>query len=107
MSEIPLHSLGRARKSRAGYIPLQNGELSSESEQGGEDMSMSSRAAAASSRRKGKRRERYDDSEHPEEHATLLGDDTAENEFRDEEAEAERIPLGPERSSKVRARASC
>lgn len=100
MSEIPLHSLGRARKSRAGYIPLQNGELSSESEQGGEDMSMSSRAAAASSRRKGKRRERYDDSEHPEEHATLLGDDTAENEFRDEEAEAERIPLGPERSSK-------
>ncbi|KAF9804678.1 hypothetical protein IEO21_09292 [Rhodonia placenta] len=61
---------------------------------------MSSRAAAASSRRKGKRRERYDDSEHPEEHATLLGDDTAENEFRDEEAEAERIPLGPERSSK-------
>lgn len=100
MSEIPLHSLGRARKSRAGYAPLHNGEPNTHSEQEGTDMPMTARVAASSARRKGKRRERYD-SDYAEESATLLGDDLAEGEFRDDEAEEGRNTLEQETPSQV------
>ncbi|KAI9058692.1 aminophospholipid-transporting P-type ATPase [Trametes sanguinea] len=89
MSEIPLHTFGRSRKSRAGYTPLHNGEPGDEED--GDNMRAGVRAAVASSsvNRKGKRRERYADE--PEEEATLLGDASHEDgEFREDEPQTTR-----------------
>lgn len=71
MSDIPLHSLGRKGKTRAGYVPLN----------GAQDTDMPTdvlRAAAARSvnltvKGKGKQRERYIDADEYDEEATLLG----------------------------------
>ncbi|KZT00633.1 phospholipid-translocating P-type ATPase [Laetiporus sulphureus 93-53] len=99
MSEIPLQSLGRARKSKAGYVPLQNGEPSGDNDEEGDSMSMSTRAAASSSaRRKGKRRERYD-AERAEEHATLLGDESQEDVELEEESDSSKKARKPESPS--------
>ncbi|KAH9932838.1 aminophospholipid-transporting P-type ATPase [Amylocystis lapponica] len=122
MSEIPLRTLGRARKSRAGYAPLQNGDTAEErehgsalgsergSEQDNENMPMAARiasaAASARSNRKGKRRERYADN--PEEEATLLGDESQDEEEdveatrRPESRRLRRIEPSSQRSSVVR-----
>ncbi|KAI0742965.1 protein transporter [Daedaleopsis nitida] len=79
MSEIPLNTFGRSRKSKAGYTPLHNGEPGDRDHDhdhgNGSNMRVGIRAAAASSssvNRKGKRRERYADE--PDEEETLLGD---------------------------------
>lgn len=71
MSDIPLHSLGRKGKTRAGYVPLNDAQ----------DTDMPTdvlRAAAARSvnltvKGKGKQRERYIDADEYDEEATLLG----------------------------------
>ncbi|CDO76004.1 hypothetical protein BN946_scf184780.g11 [Trametes cinnabarina] len=97
MSEIPLHTFGRSRKSRAGYTPLHNGEPGDEEDSG--NMRAGVRAAAASSsvNRKGKRRERYADE--PEEEATLLGDAShEEGEFREDEPQSTRREPSTSRS---------
>ena len=106
MSEIPLHTFGRNRKSRAGYTPLQNGEPGDDDHNDDHDQVSSNRtmragirAAATSSsvNRKGKRRERYADD--PDEEATLLGDAVhEEGEFRDDE------PQEPPRDSSSEVR---
>ena len=104
MSDIPLHTFGRSRKSRAGYTPLHNGDPGDDvhgnginglasSDNNGRNMQAAVRAAVNSSgsvNRKGKRRERYaDDPE--EEETTLLGDASHEDgEFRDDEREEQR-----------------
>ncbi|PCH43232.1 phospholipid-translocating P-type ATPase [Wolfiporia cocos MD-104 SS10] len=102
MSEIPLHSLGRARRNRTGYAPLQDGGPDGEHEPD-DEMSMSTRVAA--SRRKGKRRERYD-VEDAEEQANLLGEETLEDgEYPAEEEEprdTHRRESPSQRSSLVR-----
>ena len=103
MSEIPLHTFGRSRKSRAGYTPLHNGDPGDDvhgngtnglasSNNNGRNMQAAVRAAVTTSgsvSRKGKRRERYADD--PEEEETLLGDASHEDgEFRDDEREEQR-----------------
>ncbi|KAH9851263.1 protein transporter [Lenzites betulinus] len=94
MSEIPLNTFGRSRKSRrAGYAPLHNGEPGDE-----EDGEMhASVRAAASVNRKGKRRERdrgrYADD--PEEEATLLGDALHE----EDEAFEDNVHVEPRRET--------
>ena len=103
MSEIPLHTFGRTRKSRAGYTPLHNGDPGDDvhgngtnglasSNNDGRNMQSAVRAAVTTSgsvSRKGKRRERYADD--PEEEETLLGDASHEDsEFRDDEREEQR-----------------
>ncbi|CCM06450.1 uncharacterized protein FIBRA_08714 [Fibroporia radiculosa] len=103
MSEIPLHSFGRARKSRAGYAPLPNGESSGRSDLDSDSMPLTTRVAAATSaRRKGKRRERYD-SENPEEEETLLGHDPQEGDgtYPEDETEAS-VTHQPDTPSQVR-----
>ncbi|KAG2143955.1 hypothetical protein BD769DRAFT_1747670 [Suillus cothurnatus] len=71
MSDIPLHSLGRKGKTRAGYVPLNDAQDT--------DMPTSVlRAAAArnvnlTAKGKGKQRERYIDADEFDEEATLLG----------------------------------
>ncbi|GBE86868.1 Probable phospholipid-transporting ATPase [Sparassis crispa] len=95
MSEIPLHSLGRARKSKAGYALL-NGEPTDNEQQSQDMPSGTTIAASVSSRisRKGKHRERYAD-QAEEEAANLLGD-----EFQDDDGEDEvRTPSLSEPSS--------
>ncbi|KAI0920746.1 hypothetical protein AcV5_010413 [Taiwanofungus camphoratus] len=107
MSEIPLHSLGRTRKSRAGYAPLHNVERNADDEQDSEAMPLTTMAAASvltRAQRKGKRRERYS-TEHPEEEVTLLRDEQ-EDGYPDDGAEEVRRPKRAEpslqRSSLVR-----
>ncbi|KAI8996275.1 protein transporter [Trametes punicea] len=88
MSEIPLHTFGRTRKSRAGYTPLHNGEPEDE-QNGNMRAGVRAVAAATSANRKGKRMERYADD--PEEEATLLGDASQEEgAFRDDEQQETR-----------------
>ncbi|TBU21618.1 aminophospholipid-transporting P-type ATPase [Dichomitus squalens] len=114
MSEIPLHTFGRTRKSRAGYTPLHNGEPSDEvhgngtnglgpDNSNGRTMHEVVRAAVASSgsvNRKGQRRERYADD--PEEEETLLGDASHEDGgFRNDEPE-EQIRETSQRSTSSR-----
>ncbi|OSD00700.1 aminophospholipid-transporting P-type ATPase [Trametes coccinea BRFM310] len=97
MSEIPLHTFGRSRKSRAGYTPLHNGEPGDEED--ASNMRAGVRAAVASSsvNRKAKRRERYADE--PEEEATLLGDASHEDsEFREDEPQTTTRELSSTRS---------
>ncbi|KAG0706236.1 hypothetical protein DFH29DRAFT_189735 [Suillus ampliporus] len=71
MSDIPLHSLGRIGKTRAGYVPLDDAQET--------DMHTSIlKAATARSvnlniKGKGKQRERYTDADDFDEEATLLG----------------------------------
>ncbi|KAI0744486.1 aminophospholipid-transporting P-type ATPase [Earliella scabrosa] len=102
MSEIPLHTFGRNRKSRAGYTPLQNGEPGDDDHDqvsSNRTMRAGIRAAATSSsvNRKGKRRERYADD--PDEEATLLGDAAhEEGEFRDDEPQEPPRDSSSERS---------
>ncbi|KAI1787404.1 aminophospholipid-transporting P-type ATPase [Ganoderma leucocontextum] len=111
MSEIPLHTFGRSRKSRAGYTPLHNGEPGDEDHSNAIGSSNSSRptmhatvrAAVTSSgaMRKGKQRERYADD--PEEEETLLGSAArADAGFRDDEPEDGRrqSPQSPTRKSR-------
>ena len=87
MSEIPLHTFGRSRKSRAGYTPLHNGEPGERIPNPTEMRAGIPAAASASSlNRKGKRRERYVGD--LEEEATLLGDDSREDdEYLDDQVE--------------------
>jgi phospholipid-translocating ATPase len=71
MSDIPLHSLGRKGKTRAGYVPLNDAQDT--------DMPTSVLRAAATrnvnltAKGKGKQRERYIDADEFDEEATLLG----------------------------------
>ncbi|KAI0369507.1 protein transporter [Pilatotrama ljubarskyi] len=96
MSEIPLHTFGRSRKSRAGYTQLHNGEPGDE-EDGNMRAGVRAAASSASVNRKGKRRERYADD--PEEEATLLGDAShEEGAFRNDEPEEPRRDSSSQRS---------
>ncbi|KAL1943316.1 hypothetical protein VTO73DRAFT_4391 [Trametes versicolor] len=98
MSEIPLNTFGRSRKSRrAGYTPLHSGEPEDD------EMRTGVRAAASSAsvNRKGKRRERERYADDPEEETTLLGDASHEDEegaFRDDEHEEPRRASSSQRS---------
>ncbi|KAM5540932.1 hypothetical protein V8D89_005243, partial [Ganoderma adspersum] len=117
MSEIPLHTFGRSRKSRAGYTPLHNGDEDHSSANRGTNSTSSSksnlrtmhsavRAAVTSSGtiRKGKQRERYADD--PEEEETLLGSAArSDSGFRDDEPEEERRE-SPQQSTSAKGRAS-
>ena len=102
MSEIPLHTFGRSRKSRAGYTPLRSGEPSDEDHNNasrGSNGTGSGKSnirtmhaavrgvvASSSTLRKGKQRERYEDD--PEEEETLLGSAArSDGGFRDDEPE--------------------
>ncbi|CAL1698399.1 unnamed protein product [Somion occarium] len=86
MSEFPLHTFGRSRKSRAGYAALSNEYSPIDNEEGASDsMPMNVRAAAvATVNRKGKRRDVL------EEEATLLGDEHREEGGYDEQPESSR-----------------
>lgn len=109
MSEIPLHTFGRSRKSRAGYTPLHNGDEDHSNANRGTNSTSSSksnlrtmhaavRAAVTSSGtlRKGKQRERYADD--PEEEETLLGSAArSDSGFRDDEPEEGRREPPPVR----------
>ncbi|KAI0354190.1 protein transporter [Trametes cingulata] len=96
MSEIPLHTFGRSRKSRAGYTQLHNGEPGDE-EDGNMRAGVRAAATSASVSRKGKRRERYADD--PEEEATLLGDAShEEGAFRHDEPQEPRRESSSQRS---------
>lgn len=90
MSEIPLNTFGRSRKSRrAGYTPLHSGEPEDDEMRAG----VRAAASSASVNRKGKRRERERYADDPEEETTLLGDASHEDEegaFRDDEHEEPR-----------------
>ncbi len=118
MSEIPLHTFGRSRKSRAGYTPLHNGEPGEE-DQGTSNRGNNSdgssksnlrtmhaavRAAVTSSTslRKGKQRERYADD--PGEEETLLGSAAlSDSGFRDDGPEEERRESSQVRRNNPRA----
>ncbi|KAG2151082.1 uncharacterized protein EDB93DRAFT_1249573 [Suillus bovinus] len=71
MSNIPLHSIGRKGKTRAGYVPLNDAQDT--------DMPTGVLRAAATRgvnltvKAKGKQRERYTDADEFDEEATLLG----------------------------------
>ncbi|KAI0702811.1 aminophospholipid-transporting P-type ATPase [Cerioporus squamosus] len=91
MSDIPLHTFGRSKHSRAGYTPLSDSEPGDQArENTSNKMRAGVRAAASASvSRKGKQRERYSDD--PEEEATLLGDASHEDgDYREDEPEEER-----------------
>ena len=87
MSEFPLHTFGRGRKSRSGYTPLHNGELTPVESPASEDMPIAARAAASSRvlNKKGKRRDRDRYEDDPEESVNLLGDEHREEEEEDHE----------------------
>lgn len=91
MSEFPLHTFGRGRKSRSGYTPLHNGELTPTDTPTSEDMPIATRAAVSARTfgNKGKRRDkdRYEDD--PEESVNLLGDEHREEEEEPEHHDAE------------------
>ena len=87
MSEYPLRTLGRSRKSknnRAGYTALNDEDSPVEIEEG--NMPLNVRAPAG---KKGKRRERYEDS--PEEEDTLLGEEHQDVGGFDEQSEADTV----------------
>ncbi|KAL4246411.1 Phospholipid-transporting ATPase [Abortiporus biennis] len=89
MSEFPLHTFGRSRQTRAGYTALHNGEPAGDREpsNGNGTMPMSARIAASATtsrlKQKAKRKNRYGDGS--EEAATLLGEGSREDEYREEE----------------------
>ncbi len=92
MSDIPLHTFGRSKQSKAGYTPLSNGEPGDdtrESTAGKMRAGIRAAASSASAIRKGKQRERYSDD--PDEEATLLGDASHEDgDYRDAEPTEQR-----------------
>ncbi|TFK83591.1 aminophospholipid-transporting P-type ATPase [Polyporus arcularius HHB13444] len=100
MSDIPLHTFGRSKQSKAGYTPLSNGEPGDdtrESTAGKMRAGIRAAASSASAIRKGKQRERYSDD--PDEEATLLGDASHEDgEYRDAEPTEQRREPSAQRS---------
>ena len=85
MSEIPLHTFGRYRKTRAAYTPLPEDDDQPGSTQSTRTMPLSVRIAAASTRQ-GKRVDHYEGV--PEEEATLLGEHHEHIEVNEEDVDA-------------------
>lgn len=73
MSDIPLHSLGRIGKTRAGYAPLNDAQENSTEMRTGVLRAAAARSTNVNLKGKGKQRERYVDAEEFDEEATLLG----------------------------------
>ena len=77
MSDIPLHTLRRIGKTRAGYAPLNDAQENSTDMHTGVLRAAATRGANASLKGKGKQRERYIDADDFDEEATLLGNERA------------------------------
>jgi len=75
MSDIPLHSLGRIGKIRAGYAPLNDAQEDSTEMHTGVLRAAATRSTNVNIKGKGKQRERYADADEFGEEATLLGDE--------------------------------
>ncbi|KAG1787260.1 uncharacterized protein HD556DRAFT_1410052 [Suillus plorans] len=71
MSNIPLHSLGRKGKTRAGYVPLNDAQDTDMPT--GVLRAVGTRNVNLTVKAKGKQRERYTDTDEFDEEATLLG----------------------------------